>query len=66
MTHSPYLNEHNRLADVLSASQVMGTSTFYKMDFAGWADRILGDAENEDGFPITNVGNDGAERMDAR
>jgi len=48
MTHSPYLSEPNRLADVLSASQVMGTSTFYKLDFAGWAVRISGDAENED------------------
>ncbi len=48
MTHSPYLKEPNRLADVLSAIQVMGTYKFYKLDFAGWADRISGDPKQAD------------------
>lgn len=40
---SPYLKESTRLADVISAIQVMGTYKFYKLDFGGWADRITGD-----------------------
>lgn len=39
---SPYLKEATRLADVIAAIQVMGTYKFYKLDFAGWADRICG------------------------
>ncbi|MDH5613283.1 MAG: N-carbamoyl-L-amino acid amidohydrolase [Gammaproteobacteria bacterium] len=39
---SPYLKEAARLADVIAALQVMGTYKFYKLDFAGWADRICG------------------------
>ena len=48
MAHSPYLNEPNRLAEVLSAIQVMGTYKFYKLDFSGWADRINGDKNQAD------------------
>lgn len=44
MGNSPYLNEPARLAEVISAIQVMGTYKFYKLDFSGWADRISGDA----------------------
>ncbi len=40
---SPYLAAHDRLADVIAAIQAMGTYKFYKLDFAGWADRISGD-----------------------
>lgn len=39
---SPYLAAHDRLADVIAAIQAMGTYKFYKLDFAGWADRISG------------------------
>ena len=45
---SPYLNEENRLADVVAAIQVMGTYKFYKSDFTGWADRITGDETQAD------------------
>jgi len=48
MPRSPYLNEPNRLAEVISAIQVMGTYKFYKQDFAGWADRISGDGKQAD------------------
>ena len=48
MPKSPYLNEPTRLPEVLSAIQVMGTYKFYKLDFAGWADRISGDAKQAD------------------
>ena len=48
MPKSPYLNEPTRLPKVLSAIQVMGTYKFYKLDFAGWADRISGDAKQAD------------------
>jgi hypothetical protein len=41
---SPYLLDPNRLADVISAIQVMGTYKFYKLPFDGWADRIGGDS----------------------
>ncbi len=37
---SPYLNDPNRLADVISAIQVMSTYKCYKLPFDGWADRI--------------------------
>ncbi len=40
---SPYLKENDRLADVIAAIQAMGTYKFYKLDFAGWSDRISGD-----------------------
>jgi len=41
---SPYLSDTRRLADVIAAIQVMGTYKFYWQDFAGWAERISGDA----------------------
>lgn len=37
---SPYLNDPNRLADVIAAIQAMATYKFYKLDFEHWADRI--------------------------
>ena len=40
---SPYLSSPHRLSDVLAAIQAMGSHKFYKLDFAGWADRISGD-----------------------
>lgn len=43
MVNSPYLNEPNRLAEVISAIQAMGNYKFYKLDFEGWADRISGE-----------------------
>jgi hypothetical protein len=43
MFESPYLSSPDRLGDVIAAIQVMGTYKFYKLDFAGWADRIVGD-----------------------
>ncbi|WP_447965599.1 N-carbamoyl-L-amino acid amidohydrolase [Nitrospira sp. Ecomares 2.1] len=43
MANSPYLNEPNRLAEVISAIQAMGNYKFYKLDFEGWADRISGE-----------------------
>ena len=42
---SPYLKEEKRLGHVISAIQVMGTYKFYKLDFAGWADRIEGNGK---------------------
>ena len=45
---SPYLKDINRLADVISAIQVMASYKFYKLDFKAWAMRISGD-ENNDG-----------------
>lgn len=42
---SPYLADTRRLADVIAAIQVMGTYKFYWQDFAGWAERISGDAQ---------------------
>lgn len=43
LTRSPYLEDPNRLADVIAAIQVMGTYKFYKLSFDRWADRIGGD-----------------------
>ena len=43
MADSPYLTSPDRLGDVIAAIQVMGIYKFYKLDFAGWADRIVGD-----------------------
>jgi hypothetical protein len=43
---SPYLDNENRLADVIAAIQVMGAYKFYKLDYSSWADRITGDKSN--------------------
>lgn len=40
---SPYLKNPNRLAEVIAAIQAMAVYKYYKMDFEGWADRIVGD-----------------------
>jgi len=48
MSDSPYLRDDHRLADVIAAIQAMGTYKFYKLDFAGWSDRICGDAKQAD------------------
>ena len=32
----------DRLADVIAAITTLGTYKYYKLDFAGWADRISG------------------------
>jgi hypothetical protein len=45
---SPYLENVNRLADVIAAIQAMGTYKFYKLPFEGWADRIVGDGTKAD------------------
>ena len=37
---SPYLNDDNRLGDVIAAIQAMGTYKFYKLSFDNWADRV--------------------------
>jgi hypothetical protein len=42
MKESPYLKNDNRLADVLSAIQVMSVYRYYKLSFAMWSDRISG------------------------
>ena len=41
---SPYLASPDRLGDVISAIQAMGTYKFYKLTFDKWADRIVGDS----------------------
>ena len=46
-SNSPYLKYDNRLADVISAIQVMGKYGFYKLDFKQWAMRISGDENME-------------------
>lgn len=43
MVKSPYISNDQRLADVIAAIQAMSTYRFYKLDFAGWSDRITGD-----------------------
>ena len=45
---SPYLNEVQRLADVIAAIQVLSTYKFYKLDFKGWSKRITGTEDNEE------------------
>lgn len=39
---SPYLENDQRLADVIAAIQVMGTYKYYKLDLEGWSNRING------------------------
>lgn len=40
---SPYINEPQRLVDVISAIQAMATYKFYKLSFDNWSERITGD-----------------------
>ncbi|UTH50140.1 hypothetical protein KBW81_18350 (plasmid) [Loktanella salsilacus] len=42
MANSPYLKNDARLAEVIAAIQAMSIYKFYKLDFAGWSDRISG------------------------
>lgn len=44
---SPYLKTATRLADIISAIQVMSSYKFYKLDCKGWAYRISGDEKKE-------------------
>ncbi|KAF5430553.1 hypothetical protein C5S42_00275 [Candidatus Methanomarinus sp.] len=44
MSSSPYLNDPQRVADVIAAIQVMAVYKFYKLDFARWAERISADS----------------------
>jgi len=39
---SPYLNDNNRLSDIIAAIQVMATYRFYKLDIKEWSRRISG------------------------
>ena len=45
---SPYLRDSNRLGDVIAAIQAMATYKFYKLTFAGWADRMSADESQAD------------------
>lgn len=45
---SPYIENENRLSDILAAIQVMATYRFYKLDFKNWSMRISGDEANHD------------------
>lgn len=45
---SPYLNDPNRLSDVLAAIQATATNKYYKLDLEGWSDRINGDEKHAD------------------
>lgn len=40
---SPYLNDQNRLGDVVAAIQAMATYKYYKLSHEDWADRIAAD-----------------------
>lgn len=44
---NPYL-KNQRLADVIAAITTLGLYKFYKLDFAGWANRISGPAKTAD------------------
>jgi len=45
MKKSPYLKFEDRLADVVSAIQTLGTYRFYKLTPQSWSERISGDAK---------------------
>jgi hypothetical protein len=45
---SPYLNDDQRLGDVIPSIQALGTYPYYKLDFKGWADRITGDGSDSE------------------
>ncbi|MBD1571544.1 N-carbamoyl-L-amino acid amidohydrolase [Aliivibrio sp. S10_S31] len=52
MAKSPYLKDHQRLGNVISAIQVMGKCGFYKLDCADWAKRITGNENNADEWRV--------------
>jgi hypothetical protein len=43
MSKSPYLKTDERLSDVISAIQTLGTYRFYKLSTEKWSERICGD-----------------------
>ena len=45
---TPYLDEPQRLAEVIAAIQAMSSYKFYKLGFAPWAVRIFGDEARAD------------------
>jgi len=47
MPRSPYLVNDDRLGDVLSAIQTLGTYRFYKLTPEKWSARISGDGGND-------------------
>lgn len=44
MSDSPYLAAEDRLSDVISAIQTLGSYRFYKLSAEAWSERICGDA----------------------
>jgi hypothetical protein len=48
MPKSPYLKTDERLSDVISAIQTLGTYRFYKLSTEKWSERICGDASQTD------------------
>lgn len=65
MRPEPYLQE-NRLSEVVAAIQALGTYRFYKLDFAGWADRISGDVSNAEHWKSVFVEHPEFFRLDSR
>jgi hypothetical protein len=49
---SPYLRDPGRLGDVIAAIQAMATYKFYKLPFAGWADRMSADESLADKWKL--------------
>tara|TARA_B100000378_G_scaffold170218_1_gene137242 strand:- start:377 stop:904 length:528 start_codon:yes stop_codon:yes gene_type:complete len=47
LSQNPYLRS-DRLPDVIAAITTLGTYKFYKLDFAGWANRISGPVKSAD------------------
>lgn len=44
MPKSPYIVRNDRLSDVISAIQTLGTYRFYKLGVDSWSERICGDS----------------------
>ena len=50
MMRSPYLASNDRLGDVISAIQTLGTYRFYKLKPDSWSERISGDGDQVDSW----------------
>lgn len=52
MPNSPYIVSNDRLSDVISAIQTLGTYRYYKLSVDAWSERICGDGSEAEKWKL--------------